>query len=700
MSTPENPLDKYRSYSFHHILIVANTTEALANYCNPQGSNAANFLGDVLNKNLGEELSKDVYLVVDTRKTSEFSISNLNIITTVGGSDSPSATTMLASKVIMNLVDPSGIGFYNYLKYLIDIKLKTDPAGLKFLLYTTFIGHTHSGTTETVDGIFIPLILGSVFSLTSFTTKGGEYEIEFFAASGTMSSNNTPYTLIPGTANYQAKESLLGNAVQSFENYLNITSKNFYKTYNPIDASAPSKTGQSTNNAQNSGPKKGRLVQYMITIPENWFKFKLPTNAENVKETIFTSSAKTNTTQNTDQAGGKQPTSYHSSMSNDTINSALNDLLLLSPEVNALASLTKKQEGTAKIFKILTSVTSDSETVVVHFDVVEYDIKNVNQPKPQVAESTPNATTNFPKFTDTNPRGSIAFDFIFSGKNTDIINLDLKIDNLQLPLTSKPMIAISAKEQIVGTALSKKNDTPIEKSTTETIMVCNEFQPIIHPARSGAESEAFVEWSNRNSKDYNQTINDRQEFHKALSDQQMTSIEPHVKIRGNPDLLRGFTVSTIPPHKRISSSVQEFIGYNDAKIEQLSSWEYDTANTGPAKAAAGSTIASAHVEHRQYIDKLIGNDESDVKSTSRFLAVGQYAKINVFGPRDYPFSREAGLGKEYRVQLFYDGWYQIFEITHSFEGANFTQELVLKSIDSYGVPLTTQTITNPYATQS
>lgn len=684
MSNPVNPLDKYRSHSVHYILVVGNKTTSIQPYIDTSSASSAKFLTDVASKKLGEEISKELYLLVDSRRTSEFSISHIDFTTFMTSGVNTSAATVVDAAINMTLLDPSGIGFYNYLKFLIDTKLKTDPTGLVFMLNISFIGHTFEGATEPVDSISIPLIMGDVFSLSEISTKGGVYDLNFFPITATMGSK-TSYMQLGNNITFKATHSLLGEAIRAFENRLNSISKDFFNNYVPIEKSPDQSISENQvkSNSQ-SGPKKGRLVQYMITIPEQWYKFHLPTSPEKVREINFVSNEQIDV----DSANSSSNTIL-STVSNDTIQEAINTILLMSSGVTNLASRENKEQGKAKTFKILTSATSDDETVVVHFDVVEYAIKDANNKKPVVSDNKSSKSVS-----DQNkPEGAIEFDYIFSGKNTDILDFNLKIDNLYVALLSNPIVGVEATKQIVGTQNIKKDDDFIKRQDKTTIINCGDKQPVIATHVPYHASEGMSDYPNRNEKQYSRFINDRLEFHKALSDLQAASISPVLKIRGNPDLLRGFTIDSVAPHIKISNSVKEYTGYSDEQIDKLSSWEFNTNSNGSVKPSAGATIASAHLDHRKFIEK-ISNSEK------QFLSVGQYAKVNVYSPRDYPFSQEQGLDQQYKVKLFYDGWYLVTAITHNFDGANFTQDLNLVSIDLYGLPITNKTQNNQYSKKS
>ena len=163
MSFPRNPLDKYRSYSYHNILLVANNTESLRPYLSADPALDALAMTAIQATAQGEAInvpgvSGQAFLVLDSRRTSNFSIREFNY-TTAPGVGTASQTHIYVGTLNMVIIDPDGINFINYLRYLVDEKLKSDFFGIHFVLKTIFVGHTHDDTTEVVTTSAIPLMM-------------------------------------------------------------------------------------------------------------------------------------------------------------------------------------------------------------------------------------------------------------------------------------------------------------------------------------------------------------------------------------------------------------------------------------------------------------------------------------------------------------------------------------------------------------
>ena len=723
MSNPPNSLDKYRSHSYHHILIAANNTEIIRQLSEPKPGEGTNFLSSVAYAKLGQEIIKDsgAYLVFDTRKTSDFMMDNLKFTTHVGGNTSPSDHTIIGSKIEMTIIDPSGIGFFNYMKWLCDEALQTDITGVTFLLHTMFIGHTDRGQTEVVDSISIAMIMAGDFNLTQFGTDGGRYEVSFCAISGMLGTDIELYTnLWAGEAiNFKFQDSLLGNAIQALENQLNIASRHYYFAINPIDkpVDGPVTTSQvQPKNPQTTQQRRGRLVQYMITIPEHWFYFTVGSPGAKVGETDFASTGgatvlakiaeqnqkqvdkqNADTKASIDDAVKKDPKApahgYFVTSINMKVQDVLWSLLSSCDAVNKMANLEAKTAGISTIFKTLTSITSDKDVVLVHFDIVEFALPDTNQSDSDISSDTEQA--EFEKKKQTYPPGAIIFDYIFSGKNEDILHFDIKVNNMMLGLFSKSNVSVSAVQQISGQPQTKKDDSN-KTQVKPALYKLRPMQPVVAPPPSFIQYTNNAVMVNQNQTDAAKQFQNKQEFHKSLSDLTAASLQPVIKIRGNPDLYKSYVVDSIPPHVQLTESVQAYLSTENIDFNKLTAWDY--GNGKKPKAKGGATIVTAHLDHRKWVKALIEPVQKDLSQNAKykpFVKGGMYAKVNVYGPADYPFAQAnagdtTGFSNKIRTQLFYDGFYFVSAIHSEFSTSSFTQDLSLHTCDLYGEYTTMQ----------
>jgi hypothetical protein len=707
MSNPQNKLDQYRSHSYHFVMVAANNTEAIKNLIDPKVGQSTNFLAAVQGVRLGQELYKDsgAYLVCDTRRISEFMIDNVKFTTYVGGNSSPSDHTSILGTLSMQIIDPSGIGFFNYMKWLCDIGLQTDITGVTFLLHVMFMGHTDSGTTELVDSISIPLIMAGQFNLTQFGTDGGRYELQFVPISGMIGDDFAIYTNLWAGESISIKfsDGLLGNAIQALENKLNKASREYFFKMNPIEKPTDGVVTESQVQSKNPQAKKhknGRLVQYMITIPEHWFYFKVDSPAAKLYETKFESvkaqkqqqveKQKAEVIASVNDQTAKEPktpaTGYYASAANMTIPDVLWALLTACDEVNKLCNLEAKSQGIGKIFKVLTGITSDKDIVLVHFDIVEFNLPDTNGSESDVIDSRVPTKTE-------NPPGAMIFDYVFSGKNEDILHLDIAVNNLMMGLFSKSNVSVSAIQDIVGKSQVKNKDEP-EVFDKPMLYKVRQLQPIVAPPPSYIQYTNNAVSTNKGQANPAKNFQNKQEFHRSLSDLAAANLQPVVKIRGNPDIFKSFVIDSIAPHVNLTESIQTYLNNETIDFNKLTAWDYSRGDTKTRKtptAKGGATIVAAHLEHRKWVKELIKPVQDQLNSKYKaFIAGGMYVKINIFGPADYPFAEmNAGdtynpLNNSIRTQLFYDGWYFVSAVHNEFSSSSFTQDLQLHTCDLYG----------------
>jgi hypothetical protein len=289
------------------------------------------------------------------------------------------------------------------------------------------------------------------------------------------------------------------------------------------------------------------------------------------------------------------------------------------------------------------------------------------------------------------PENAIIYDYIFSGKNTDILNLDIKVNNLFLGLTSRADIAQQSKEVIAGRSQVKPENRNITDNKTTLAIVRNK-QPITRVPRSADEVNNMGNTPHKGEAGSSKRMEDRQEFHKTLCDLHGVSMmHTEMKIRGNPDLLKSYNIETIPPHLKLAGSIKEFLALSANDLNgKATAWEYKISSSGNSKptAKAGASITDSHLKHRAYINELVAPAQEYLKAVKNgtpkksFIAQGTFVKINIYGPSEYPFSLDDL--SNFRTQLFYDSWYILTDITNTWVNGEFEQQLTLRTYDIYG----------------
>ena len=179
-----NNLNQFRTYSYHFILTMSNTSTALRSLVGGDSKNALSIvegarLGQrVMSEKLGNE---EVYLLLDTRKYSQFSIKDLKTEYVYGTGDRTNPSTMVGT-MSMQIEDSTGLGFFNMLMDIMRNKLRTERSSAFMLLTTLFVGHAYDGSTQIVDVSSQPLMMLLLdFTLSS---AGSTVNLELIAQDG------------------------------------------------------------------------------------------------------------------------------------------------------------------------------------------------------------------------------------------------------------------------------------------------------------------------------------------------------------------------------------------------------------------------------------------------------------------------------------------------------------------------------------
>lgn len=278
----KNPLDDFRSYSVHYVMSASDTTEVLRQLLLHNGKK---HLSETMSKKLGQAIDVannkgKAWLLVDTRRFSQYSITNLDMEHMLGGPpDNPNLPTGLMS---LTLIDTTGLTFFPFLTDVMRTKLRVSSLSMFFLLSVVFTGHRYDGTTETVSTCHIPMTL--VDFDVDFKSTGSEYKMQFAELEGTnyrdRYSRNRNFLGTVTSVNTRGRGGdTVGALIDDLEDRLNKQSLEYFLKYK----NAANEQHASTKNTQ-----VGKLVQYMITVPDTkefpWRKFKLTRTAKSKTE--------------------------------------------------------------------------------------------------------------------------------------------------------------------------------------------------------------------------------------------------------------------------------------------------------------------------------------------------------------------------------------------------------------------------------
>jgi hypothetical protein len=694
MARISNPLDQFQSHSIHYVMLASRTTDAIRDFTldtptmqtqSLQAIDAAQHIGDEVRLSS----SSSVYLMIDTRRFSQFTVENFELETAmtgfaVPGSKSPASTAL---DMKFTILDSTGISFANFLQHLMDEKLQVSYDGMTVLVRLLFIGHRPDGTTEVVQSLTIPAIFKQI--QVDLNEVKGVYTCSLFPMIG-MASNagyNSKWTNIGTASSYfsGASENTLGAVVNSFERRLNEYSASKYIASNA--------EVQSGGMRQMVG-RFGRPVQYMITLPKGWEAFKFSGPAQGAAlETIFKKKEATAKAANTAAEAQKKaqqntaaPTkdSFVAVDPNLTVTQVLDVIFSQTLDVLKLGNFTHSadQDGNIRFYKHLITVTSDDQSFTVHVDIVEFVVPNVdlNAKSNAVNSADSDLYTDEPMPDGTRrraPKQFIEYDYIFSGTNLDVLQLDLKIENLNFLLMQGTKLGAGAVRAAADDA-QKQTDGDGVVHDKRPVFGLRQKDPFLVPQRTQGERTNF------NNLSANTQIKDGEDTPQAVNQQytrnlqafySLGPVDAKLSLRGNPDLMLMVSLQALPAHvSGATITAKGELSETDlgVKAKYRVDFERDLLKLNGAP-----------------IDNPSSPINSRILSGRNFVSSPVFMKVNVFGPNvDYK-TNEPIAGGDYSQKLFFDNFYLVDRVISKIEHTKFTQDIAIRSFSVFTFPSTT-----------
>ncbi len=657
--TPYNPLDDFESYSVHYIMLACRTTEVAKAFASEDKDSLAETLAAVDRvQALGgavnyRNTSGDIFLILDTRRFSQFTVENLKYDVYVNGLQTGSSPANLAADLSMTILDAAGISFAHFMQWIIDERLKTNYDGLIFMLRTIFVGHLPDGDTRTVSTETIPMHLNTMEIDLNYAR--GAYNLEFMPNMNFDVQRHKRFLTISNATTYSSKSGTVVGMVESLESELNRLSKKYYDDVQAIMG----------------GKKLGRLVQYQITLPDSWSSMTMngPSTGAEV-ETIWEAvdrEAKKTAPKSTDT----KTDSYTSVDAGITITEALDVILKQVPDIAELGNYKSSldADGAIVFFKYIVGITTSDDVMYVHVDVVEFKVPNLVFNDDSKKSSTVSALEAEWYIVDEatgtrRPRDLLEYEFIFTGKNKDILNFDMKIQDFQFLLASNLRLGDGALRQVSDNA-----DSPPPSGATNsdenTLLYTREYDPLIMPIQTDAALNNLKQYRSRSKAESDELGAKFQQYQRNLSMFYAGSpIVTSVTIRGNPTIMHKFNMGTILQHPPTTG-----VGGAASKTTYRQNLE-----SMLVKSSKGSLVR----EGDSFVLK-------NSPLSSRSYAVSPvFARINIKGP-NVDFRTGQQLNGDFTTSVLSDNYYVIFKLTNNIQGHNFTQDLELYSHNVFGL---------------
>lgn len=690
-----NDLDNFQSHSIHYVMVASNTTEDIRLLFDPQyqtstlqAIDACRTLGDRVFLNSVAN-NNSCYLVMDTRRFSQFTVDNFEIKLFPQSLSNPQSMSSYVHYTDgkIRIIDAVGISFANFLQYLTEKLLQVNFTGATFALRLLFVGHKSDGSHEVVQSITIPITFKDI--KLDLNDVRGVYDCTFMPVISLSDYGiGADWTNIGNATSYFTGESVntLGDLVQSFEDNLNSES---LKMYQALTARVVQR-GKSFKNVDSIG----RPVQYMITIPDTWksYKFTGPsqgaateTNFVEVLKQEDLRRAQTSEKQEKKTEATGTPTTKDSHLTVPagwTIMQVLDKMFSQCIEISKLANFasTESTPKTVKFYKQLVMVTSDATSFTVHVDVVEFEVPNVYLAESgQASQITEKDSLLFETVMKDGkevkvPKNLAEFDYIFSGKNIDVLQLDLNISNLAFMLSNK--VEVGGANLVSNVSSKTPSDGKGVVSDQHIAQTFRQKDPVLIPRLTQGQKNNFADVaSNVTALDNSTPQEINQQYVQNLSSWYFQSpVQAKMVIRGNPHFLSKVTFQYMPEHVRVKS-------IND-------------------NGTISSTNLTAKETYRKNLEQHLEGPNITRTSSGTFKVTGQlsgpstamsplFAKINIFGPNVDFISAEPIANQDFAQKLFDTGYYHVMEVVSKIENSKFTQELTLFSNGLYGVPTMT-----------
>lgn len=704
-----NPLDEFRTYSTHFILSVASSTETFREMIGNDRDGSSPLIARVNDvKNIGGAIkvgdNKEAYLLVDTRRFSQYSITDVDM-NHIYGTGSRLNPTVPAGELKMKIIDTTGLTFFTLLMETMRNKIQSSRASAFFLLTILFVGHSTDGTTKTISTCYIPLTLIKLSF--EFTSSGSIYEIEFLELEGAPQKGATTQQIdylgkLATISNEGQGANNLGSMVNALERLLNIRSLEFYQKY-----SDSAKVG-SEQNKQTA--RFGKLVQYMINIPDDWKKFTLTTAARSrnieqkhkaEKTTKLPAKTQTeadaNAARNQNKIRDIQLDNRHSFISfsdTTTITDALKIMLESCVELLDLASEEKRKNGEAIAYKTVMSLTSDDTTFTIHLDVYPYYL-----PKLQI-EKTNTTANGQNRINDTGSKSQIKnlihYDYIFTGKNSHITDLKIQYNtgaeialdqNIQLGSARAAKLASNGGQKISNVRQESKGAT-----TTTSFDKQIKLGDPIFPSMQSVEQKkntASMKTEEFGLDKAQAILKSKQEYTQTFAQLHfISSINLEMSIRGNPNLLRKYADRNerggIPPHSPIITTTE---------LNKLALDDQNTATKNfDSSIKKGLESSKAYYVENYYNPKIKRATESKNAVNGRDALLNQvdvatspvFVELNILAP-NVDFNGNNINGESlFTNKFFFQGPYNLLFVNSKFSDGEFSQSLVMIPYDLDG----------------
>lgn len=617
-----NPLSKFRTYSYYHVLVACDKVETGEELCGDVPRDTWFHTEDpVKTTPAGGKYvvlingATDANYVMTELKWSAWQAAD------VGGSQ---YSTSIATTGSFAVSEPRNVLFVNSLIEAARA-LGIDFSALPMLIKTFFVGHPvdHDGEyapDKVVIGDVSPLLVLLTNVSATYTETGGVYGLDFVA--WTYGAAKLPQ-MSKTVDNITLTSEIESNVKREIKSSHQPTLQNIMDT---LTALINNRYRQQYSCAMEILKQKG------VENPEqNWgtvtYEIELDQEYKNPKYLVVDGSSRQK-----NSSDCKDPPIFKFA-AGTTLEKAIGDILGCCIEI--------QKEGKQLIIPRLHDMTKPSVVDGKLNMHVKYFIQRFQQPTQQ-------ATEKAIKSNDVNPddlsyliqNNLFEYDYIYSGLNTEVLSFDMKL-NMGYAFFNSQIIGNSSKDQlelipakVAGLANLPRTNSRMGE-TSENAQGVTTTTPLKMPFYSATQAIQMLGTKN------SQSPQAKMDYLTALSKwSSLEALNAVIKIAGNPEFLGMISRTTRP------------------------------------------TVLQAELTEQNTPASTAGNQSSNISSTAlsaRWTALPMLAKINIFTPKfdDDQTLFESG-EISYTQDFWYKGYFKIMKVENDFSSdGTFTQVLQL-----------------------
>lgn len=652
MSKPSSRLSAFRSYSYYHVLAMcdsSNTADLLSKSWEPdtwEHATAETRAADdrPRSKDLGKYSPKCVYddngkcagryiILIDGSTDAAFSITQARWSSSTAAAAVPEdGNASLAVEGSINISEPKGVAFLDQVVKC-SIALGVDSSQIVYCLKTFFVGYVEDPVLgDRMERISdVPPINFIAYDVTgSFTEQGGTYEM-LFVALANGASRLPQYSKAVNSLNVTAGDTLYDTMISLQKNILD----NYDKYYNCIVSQLEAANNPAATALKDSLCK----VDYVIDVAPEYSSARYKVTDQPIQM------------KNTAGCGDKAQIHFPT---NTSIETAISTIMQMSPQVREDMTIGDKTTGVKYEYKVHTCVKSEPVTgsdanVGKLKYTVYYRIERFMSPTTVVKDpafqllAQDSADNLIRTGADARYRtlrnNLMEFDYMYTGKNIDILEFDLKV-NMGMAYLQTATLANTFKGQLepVPSKMTSGSQQDFDRRANDgrfsdgTVMQT----PVFFGKQIGTPK--FIN-----------TVNSGAAIQSAYTLAKHASLEvaeAKVRIVGNDRLLHSTNRSTSPEVMMSRTGAQAMAESAEAPMEaDFRDW----------------TITPAYVK----IKIKMPRDNDDFA-----LFTGQVSDDQLASTSNADYARD----------FWFDGYYYVCGIDHVFDNGEFSQTLDMISI--------------------